>query len=458
MSFYFSAINLGCNKNLVDLECVIGKILSLGASYDVQFFEDPDAGDVEYLIINTCGFLSSSREESEEFIQYYDSLGKKLILMGCYLPVKNDSFLNSLQNLYAVVPFHNYVFIEELITGKKSKSINFLELTKIQNVLKEAKGQKNLENYLQNLSKKEAFVWKGDEVRAYFNAPYSYEYLKISEGCDNTCTFCIIPKIRGMQKSRKKEDIVTEVKLMVQNGIKEICIISQNTPMYGSDIYGEPILFDLLDEIDTISGDFEIRLFYMYPDILDEKSIKRLKKLKKFIPYFDIPFQHISPKILKKMGRFYDENHIVNLIESIRKNFNKSFIHTNFIVGFPGEEDEDFEKLICFVKKYAFESMSVFEYHDEPLSASFHLDKKVPYKIAGQRLKQLKKVINEVYTNNFEARKGKIFTGYIMGFDEDNILIRERFQAPEIDEYDRVKEQNIISGKREIGERVEYKL
>ncbi len=458
MSFYFSAINLGCNKNLVDLECVIGKILSLGASYDVQFFENPDAWDVEYLIINTCWFLSSSREESEEFIQYYDSLWKKLILMGCYLPVKNDSFLNSLQNLYAIVPFHNYVFIEELITWKKSKSINFLELTKIQNVLKEAKWQKNLENYLQNLSKKEAFVWKWDEVRAYFNAPYSYEYLKISEWCDNTCTFCIIPKIRGMQKSRKKEDIVAELKLMVQNGIKEICIISQNTPMYGSDIYGEPILFDLLDEIDTISWDFEFKVFYMYPDILTEEFLEKLKHLKKFIPYFDMPFQHISAPVLKRMGRHYDEAHIFKILDFIRNNFEQSFIHTNFIVGFPWEEKADFEKLIAFIQKYKFESISVFEYHDEPLAPSHNLDKKVPHKEALLRLETLKKEVEKIYEENFEKRKWKFFNGYIMDIGTKKVTIRNRFQAPEVDEYDVVLLKNIISWKREIGGRVEYKL
>lgn len=458
MSFYFSAINLGCNKNLVDLEFVMGKILSLKASYDIEFFENPDDEKVEYLIINTCWFLSSSREESEEFIQYYDDLWKKLILMGCYLPVKNTSFLNSLHNLYALVPFKNYEFIEEIITWKLKKTSKFLELTKIQKIFKQKFQEKKLKEYLQNLSSKDAFIWKWDEVRAYFHAPYSYEYLKISEWCDNTCTFCIIPKIRGAQKSRKKEDILQEVKIMVDNGIKEICIISQNTPMYGNDIYGQAILFDLLDEIDFISWDFKIRLFYMYPDIIYEESIKRLKNLKKFIPYFDIPFQHISEKILKRMGRFYDENHIFKLIESIRKEFKQSFIHTNFIVWFPWEEEEDFEKLLSFVEKYAFESMSIFEYHDEPFSASFHLDKKVDYKVVGQRLKKLKTLVNKIYKNKQEARKWKNFSGYVMGFDKDKILVREELQAPEIDEYDRIWEINIISWKKEIGEKVKYKL
>jgi ribosomal protein S12 methylthiotransferase len=458
MSFYFSAINLGCNKNLVDLEVVIGKILSHQENHDIVFFENPDDEEVEYLLINTCWFLSSSREETEKVVQYYDSIGKKLILLGCYLPVKDSDFLASLKNLYALVPFKNYEFIEEIIIWKSKKTSKFLELTAIKKVFQEKFQEKKLKEYLQNLSSKDAFIWKWDEVRAYFNAPYGHEYLKIAEGCDNTCTFCIIPKIRGQQKSRKKEDILAEVELMVQNGIKEICILSQNTPMYGADLYGENKLFELLESIDKISWDFEFKVFYMYPDILTEKFLGKLKNLKKFIPYFDIPFQHISAPVLKRMGRHYDEDHIFKILDFIRNNFEQSFIHTNFIVGFPWEEQHDFEKLIAFIQKYKFESISVFEYHDEPLAPSHNLDKKVSHKEALLRLEILKKEVEKIYEENFEKRKWKIFNGYIMDIDAKKATIRSRFQAPEVDEYDVVSVKNIISWKREIGERVEYKF
>lgn len=301
--FAFSAINLGCSKNMVDLEYAIGEILKYSDRAPIEFVEDPEDSHADYVIVNTCGFLSSARQESEETLSYYDNLGKKLILMGCYVSVKDDAFLASLKNLVSIVPFMSYSVIEELVLGKKSK-FNLSAIVKAKQAHKESK-EKTLSNYLASIEApgkgKKAFVWRGDEVRAYMHAPFGYEYLKVAEGCDNNCTFCIIPTIRGRQTSRPIEAIVEEAKVMLSQGIREIQILSQDTTRYGTDLYGEARLIDMLEAIEAIPGDFTYRVYYLYPDILTLSHLERLSKLKKMIPYFDIPFQHASEKILKLM-------------------------------------------------------------------------------------------------------------------------------------------------------------
>ncbi len=462
MSFRFSSINLGCSKNLVDLEFAIGEILKYSDKTPIEYIEDPEDSETDYVIVNTCGFLSSARAESEQTLSHYDNLGKKLILMGCYVSVKDDTFLASLKNLHSVVPFISYTTIESLLFGKKW-GLDIGAVVRAKVAMKESK-EKKLMEYLGSIGGNQrgekAFVWKGDEVRAYIHAPFGYEYLKIAEGCDNTCTFCIIPQIRGKQTSRKIEDILKEVHTMLANGIREIQIIAQDTTRYGTDLYGEPRLFELLEQIEAIPGDFKYRLYYMYPDILTLEHVKRLSKFKKLLPYFDIPFQHSSERILKRMGRHYDEAHVEAFLTSIREHFPSAFIRTSFIVGFPGETDADFEHLMAFVKRHNFESVWVFQYHDEALAASSKLEEKVNEVVAKQRLKKLSKILDEIYEKHAKAARGKTFSGYIMSFDDKKIIVRREIQAPEVDEYDEVK-ISALAGKvknLDVGQFVTYKL
>lgn len=241
------------------------------------------------------------------------------------------------------------------------------------------------------------------------HAPFGYEYLKVAEGCDNNCTFCIIPTIRGRQTSRPIESIVAEVKIMLDQGIREIQIISQDTTRYGTDIYDEPRLIEMLQAIDetiTASGiEAKYRVYYLYPDILTLDHLAKLQNLKHFLPYFDIPFQHASENILKLMGRHYDRAHIDSFIEYIRTHFPTSFIRTSFIIGFPGETDTDFQILLDFVKKYEFESVGIFEYHDESLAASSKLPNKVDESIAKNRIKEITPILNAVYDTKLAVRK-----------------------------------------------------
>lgn len=470
--FSFSALNLGCSKNLVDLEFAIGEILKYADTVPMEYFDTPEDPEVEYVIVNTCGFLSSAREESEATLQYYDDLGKKLILMGCYISVKDDAFLASLKHLFMIVPFMSYSVIEEILLGKKSK-FNLSALVGAKQAQKQSK-EKTLHTYLSALwgdhRTKKAFVWKWDEVRAYIHAPYRYEYLKIAEGCDNTCTFCIIPRIRGRQNSRKKEDILREVQTLFENGICEIEIISQDTTRYGVDIYGSSELFTLLEAIESECERYETkhpwsrvryRVFYLYPDTLTMEHLEKMSALRHLLPYFDIPFQHASEKILKLMGRHYDRSHIDTLLEKVRNTFSDAFIRTSFIIGFPWETENDFQELMDFVKKNRFESVGIFQYHDEPLAASSKLGNKIEDRIAKDRIARINTLLNGIYEEHAIASRGMISWGYIMEVWDlkKDYTIRREIAAPEIDEYDRVRRWAIDKkGTVSIGEYVMYTL
>lgn len=470
--FSFSAINLGCSKNLVDLEFAVGEILKYADRVAIEYSDTPENPEVEYVIVNTCGFLSSAREESEKTLQYYDNLGKKLILMGCYISVKDDAFLASLKHLFMIVPFMSYGVIEEILLGKKSK-FNLKALIGAKQAQKQSQ-EKTLHTYLSALwwdhRTKKAFVWKWDEVRAYIHAPYRYEYLKIAEGCDNACTFCVIPRIRGKQNSRNIEDILRELDTMLESGISEIEIIAQDTTRYGTDLYGKPSLLELLRAIEERCEAYEAshawsriryRVFYLYPDTLTLTHLEEIATLKHFLPYFDIPFQHASEKILKLMGRHYDRSHIDTLLEKIRETFPDAFIRTSFIIGFPWETEEDFQESIDFVKKNRFESVWLFQYHDEALAASSHLPNKVSDSVAKDRMSTIGKVIDTIYMEHTANAAGKKYAWYIMarGDKKNPFVLRREIQAPEIDEYDRVQIRAIhSSGKRSVGDFVEYTL
>ncbi len=415
MKFYFSAVNLWCNKNLVDLECIIWNIFKLKNKFDIKFFALPEDNEVEFILINTCWFLKTSRQEAQKELKYYNKLWKKIILLGCYIPLKDNNFLKKLKNLIYIIPFENYNKIQKIIIdiiyNKKKLS------DKINNKIKEA------------------FVFKWTEDRLYLNQIYKYEYLKIAEWCDNKCSFCIIPQIRWKQKSKKINDILSEINLMLNAWIKEIILIAQDTTRYWVDLYWKPKLLELLTKIEKIPKKFKYRLLYMYPDNLSFSMLQKLCKFKKFIPYFDIPFQHISSHILKKMWRFYDTDHIYKMLDFIKNNFKIYHIRTSFIIWFPQEKHEDFLELKNFILKYKFDSIALFQYHDEKLAASYKLKNKVSSKEAILRIKELDKVIKKVSQNQIKKNEN----WYIMNFNNKFAMVRRELVAPEIDKYDKIK-------------------
>ena len=448
----FSFINLGCNKNLVDTQFLLWNILSIAwnnPNYEIDYINDPYDDEVEFVFLNTCGFISSGREEMFEEINKLLNAWKDIYLLWCALQYFETNLSLGTIEAKAEQEQRNRIV--------KSPNIHMLSRSDWNNV--------SVEQILNWYNSKQfwespIFNW----IRAYTNIDYWFEYLKIAEWCNNHCTFCIIPKIRWKQKSLHIEEVVQQAKELVNNWVKEIILLAQDTNRYWLDLYGKSMLFELLEELEKIDWDFMYRILYLYPDILTLKHLQKLKNLKKFIPYFDIPLQHINPEILKRMWRFYDKNHILNLLDFIDKNFKEKFVRTNIIVWFPWETEKEFDELCDFLKNYHFDNIALFEYHDEPLAESSKLDWKVDEKEIHRRFEILKWIIDSKSfrtegekstsrNNRFLSRstpskwKNNWNIWFVMWFEwyekDPVIIVRPWLHAPEIDEYDEIKLKNI---------------
>ena len=455
----FSFINLGCNKNLVDTQFLLWNIFSIAGNnpnYEVDYISDPYDDEVKFVFLNTCGFISSGRYEMFEEIDKLLQSWKKIYLLGCALQYFEKVIWSN----------ENKIESEKRKEIKNNPNIHFISRTDWNNIW--------IEQILTGFDSKSfwespIFNW----IRAYTNIDYWFEYLKIAEWCNNNCTYCIIPKIRWKQKSLPIEEVVKQAQELVANGAKEIILIAQDTNRYWIDLYAKSMLFELLEELEKIPWDFMYRILYLYPDILTLKHLEKLKKLKKFIPYFDLPLQHINPEILKRMWRFYDKRHILNLLNFINQNFKEKFIRTNIIVWFPWETEKEFNELCDFLKNYKFDNVALFEYHDEELAESSKLDWKVDEEEIHRRFEILQWIIDSMsfwvkWNETKNLKHNKLDSSsqsssewqlgqkkwwknwniwFIMWFEWDEsdptIIVRPRLHAPEIDEYDEIKLKDI---------------
>ena len=428
---FFSFINLWCNKNLVDTQYLLWKILEK-YSKDFQYSTNPYAKETEIVFLNTCSFVSSWRDEMFETIEKLKKMKKKICIIWCWV------------QYFEYLTKNNNISDEETKKWdeiKQNKDISFLSRKEVNNFT--PKMLKKTENLFCN-----DFV-RPESARAYTNIDLWYEYLKIAEGCNNHCSFCIIPKIRGPQKSLPIETIIQEAKQLIAEWTKEIILLAQDTTRYGIDLYQAAKLFELLEKLDNLEWDFKYRVLYMYPDILTKKHLEKLTTLKKFIPYFDLPLQHSSPKILKSMWRFYNHDMTLELLNFIKNNFKEYFIRTNFIIWFPWETQEDFDHLITFIEQDYFNNIALFEYHDEKLSESSKLPDKVDEKIIRERFQITKKLVDKLLKDREIQRKNKEFTGTISDIQPTKngsykITIRPSLNCPEIDNEDKVSLENII--------------
>lgn len=329
------------------------------------------------------------------------------------------------------------VYLENLTTNQKEK-----ELINNKNIIKISWKQLwtlKLDQIIKSISSDKIDEFEFPiSPRAYTNSLYKYEYLKIAEWCNNSCSFCIIPDIRWPQKSLKIEDIIIEIRNMVNNWIEEVILIAQDTTRYWVDLYKKPYLFELLNEIEKIDLDFKYRLLYLYPDVVTLKQLEKLTKFEKFIPYFDIPLQHISTKVLKNMKRFYNKDYILKFLDFIKQNFTESYIRTNIIIWFPWEDENDFKELVEFLINYKFDNIALFEYHDEPLAQSSKLPNQLDYNLIHQRFLIIKNMIDKQNSNKL-IWKTKETYWYVMNIIWKKIIVRNRLKAPEIDPYDEIK-------------------
>ncbi len=392
-----SYISLGCAKNQVDFEYLIGELSSDG------FISETDPSKCDAVIINTCGFIEPAVKEAVDNILQMDNIiskKAKLIVTGCMVERYKEEILKELPEI-------------DFITGvgKLSEAADYLR--EIFNVEKKSTGIK----------------------RAITNAPY-YAYVKISEGCNNLCTFCVIPSIRGKLKSRTMEDIENEVEMLTKDGVKEIIIISQDTTQYGLDIYGEEKLLPLMKNLTSKFKDTLFRMLYLNPEGVREDVISFVAETKNMIKYFEVPVQHASDNILTKMGRASNRNTIDNVFDNIRRICPDAFIRTTFIVGFPGETDEDYNELYKFISDKKPDFAGFFPYYKEEGSIAYNFNDDVDEKVVKARIKELQKLQKKNTTARLKEYKKKEFICFIDKVNDDFEFILEGraiFQAPDTD-------------------------
>ena len=397
-------INHGCAKNLVDSELMLGLLAEKG--YEITLNED----EADAVIINTCSFIHDAEKESvQSILQVVDS-GKKVIVTGC-LPQKHKAELKkAIPEVCAMVgttDFKDIVSVVEKVLDEQT------------------------DEYISKISEKPEYIYPETIHRQQITMGAS-SYIKIADGCNYNCGYCIIPQLRGAYHSRTIENIIEEAKELVGKGVTEIDLIAQDTTGYGIDLYGKPSLAKLLKELNKIDGLGWIRIMYAYPTRVDEELLDAIAKLDKVAKYIDIPLQHYSKKILGAMRRpvsDYDE-----LVKKIRDKIPNVSIRTAFIVGYPGETKEDFDELYEFVKRTRFDRMGVFEYSREKNTASYSMDNQVPANITHQRFKMLMELQQQISYEVNQTYIGKTIPAIVESFTDDGVIImRSEHDAPEID-------------------------
>lgn len=399
-------VSLGCDKNRVDSEIILGNM-----STDYIITNDPKDADI--IIVNTCGFIESAKQESIDTILEMANYKvnykcKLLIATGCLTQRYGDELGELIPELDMMLGVNDYNVINEVIT-------DFI------NGNKEAA---NLLNY------SDESINEGKRV---ITTQKESAYIRIAEGCNNFCTYCIIPKIRGKFRSRKMENILEEARDLSKNGVKELILIAQDTTMYGSDIYGKKNLHVLLQELSKIEGIEWIRVLYCYPEEIYDELIDEIAHNDKVVKYLDLPIQHISNHVLKLMGRKTTKEAIMEKIDKLRDKIQGMIIRTTFIVGFPQETQEDFNEIIDFLKEYKLDKVGVFTYSQEEDTPAARMDGQIAEEVKKEREEALMKVQREVSESINETKIGKVYDVLVEGYDGSEYSGRNYEMAPNID-------------------------
>ncbi len=395
-------ISLGCAKNQVDSEMILGILTNNG--YEIV----GDAQDADLLIVNTCGFINSAKEEAIETINDLNDIKKpyqKLVVCGCYAQRYKEKLISEFPFVDLVLTFKDYPHF----------------LSKINALFEEQESDECLSYHHKVL------------ISSQFTP-----YIRISDGCNNRCSYCAIPLIRGKYISRPMEDIIAEIKEEVSLGAKEINLISQDTTNYGTDLYKENKFVELLKEIEKIEGIFLIRILYMYPDLITDELIDLIKNSNKIAHYFDVPIQHSSSKVLKLMNRRGDHKLLENLLLKIKREIPDAILRTTVIVGFPGECDEDFADLLDFVKKIEFDHLGCFMYSKEEDTLAYNMENEVLSDVINRRYNEIMQVQKSISYHKNHQKIGKEYMA-IVDFKEEetnNLYLRSYMDAPdEVDGY-----------------------
>jgi len=404
-------ISLGCPKNLVDSEIMLGKIKAAGLEPVIL----PEEAQV--IIVNTCGFIESAKAEAIQTILDMSEYNSKLIVTGCLAERYSEEIIKDLPEVDAVVGTGNYKDIVSAIEGVLGIG---------DNAFKTVKSAQDSEDFLS--------VEYLDSERLVSTSK-SYAYLKVAEGCDNKCAYCVIPSIRGRFRSRSMESIINEARKLVNDGFKEIILVAQDTTGYGRDLYDKRMLAVLLKEICDISGDFRVRIMYCYPDGITDEFIEIMAGNEKICSYMDLPVQHGCDCILKAMNRRSLSEEIKEKITILRKRIPNIYIRTSIIVGFPGETEEDFDVLKEFVKEIRFDRLGVFMYSREEGTIADKMPNHVSEDTKEKRMSELMQIQQKISAENNEKRLGKEYNVVVEGLTEDKLFYigRTYAEAPEID-------------------------
>ena len=388
-------ISLGCAKNLIDTELFLG----VAKKYDLEITNN--INDADIIVINTCGFIESAKKEAIDTILDATMINKKktVIAMGCLV----ERYLNDLKESIPEVDFYFPI-----------------------------KDYDNIDKLFNKILNKNDTYKMDYESRVLTTLPHS-AYLRISEGCDNRCSYCAIPLIRGNFKSRTFDSLINEAKSLVKQGVKEITLIGQDTTRYGTDLKEGKYLEDLLYEISLLDGIEIVRVLYLYPDEITDNVIMEIKNNPKVAKYFDIPIQHASNKMLKAMNRRGDKEFLVSLINKIKTNIPDAIIRTTLIVGFPTETEDDFNELYSFVNDAKFNRLGVFTYSDEEDTKGYSMEPKVDQDIMDERLDKIMSLQNSISLQLNKEYIGNTYKAIVDSYDFKNnrYVVRNYAYAPD---------------------------
>ena len=403
-------VSLGCDKNRVDTEHMLSYLRDGGYG----FTSDPAKADV--IIVNTCGFIANARKESMDTIfemAEYKKLGscEKLVVTGCMPQKWLKDMRKDLPEVDIFLGINQYQDIVEILDRSYQMNKKIIEVTRTP---KESKVKDRM-----------------------ITTPKHYAYLKIADGCNNFCTFCTIPHIRGRYRSKNMDDIMEEATSLVNAGATELILVAQDVTRYGSDFTkdGKPMLVDLIRNLSSIKKLKWIRLLYCYPELVTDELLEEMMNNPKLCNYIDMPLQHVSDGILKRMNRRIDRQGIIDLVTKIRSLPQKVAIRTTFMIGFPGETDEDVEELYDFIKEYPLDHVGFFAYSREDGTPAADFPNQIPEKVKQKRLIKLVKLQKKVAKKLNKAYVGKTLEVVYEGIDYSKAMFfgRTQFESPEID-------------------------
>lgn len=423
MNNHILFVSLGCDKNLVDTEVMLSLLQEAG--YELVSSEE----EADYIVVNTCCFIGDAKEESIETILEMASWKEKgrcqgLIAAGCLAERYREEVLELMPEVDAILGTSSIEEIVRVIDGlrKGEKSLSVL---------------KDVNNH------------QPHHPSRILTTGGHYAFLKIAEGCDKCCTYCVIPSVRGHYRSVPMEDLVLEAKLLAAGGVKELILIAQETTRYGIDLYGKKCLSELLRRLSEIPGIFWIRIQYCYPEEIDEELIEAVRDLPKVCHYLDIPIQHASDRILKRMGRRTDQNSLRRVIARLREEIPDIILRTTLITGFPGETEADFQELMDFVREMAFDRLGVFPYSQEEGTPAAGMPDQVDEEVKLDRRDLLMELQQEIAFEKAREQIGRELTVMVEGYvsDGDVYAARTYMDSPNVDGYLFLpSEENLMSG------------